>query len=165
MASYLKDRYQYIVEKNEKGGEIISEKEKVLRGVPQCSVLGPLLYILYMNDVLDEIFKYIFQYADDTSAVVSINDSEDLTLKTQECRQILENWFISNNLKLNVSKTQCLHFKYHKPDSHFEFQHKNTLKLPFLVSGWMLHLIGLNILNTWQTLLVDIATLLECFPP
>ena len=75
-------------------------------GVPQGSILGPLLFLLYINDLqfasdlLDPIM-----FADDTNLFYSNKDINTAFLKVNDELQKINEWFISNKLSLNVKKT------------------------------------------------------------
>lgn len=76
-------------------------------GVPQGSILGPLFFIVYMNDIANssELFKFII-YADDTSLFTT---SKDTNLINKELEKVYV-WLCENRLSLNVSKTKCMVF-------------------------------------------------------
>ncbi|KAL0868298.1 hypothetical protein ABMA27_007827 [Loxostege sticticalis] len=79
-------------------------------GVPQGSVLGPLLFLLFINDLPNIIQHKCFLFADDTTVVIkcdnlnSFNDDINKTIKS-----IIE-WLNLNNLKVNINKTKCIQF-------------------------------------------------------
>ena len=79
-------------------------------GLPQGSILGPLLFILYINDnsnlFINSIDTKLILYADDTS--ITINNANNS--KINENLKILSNWFINNKLQLNISKTKVMYF-------------------------------------------------------
>ena len=109
--SYLSNREQCVIATDQIGNQIFSQREKVKRGVPQGSILGPLLYIIYTNE-LSSLTQNAFQFADDTSVIISIDPKEEEHIKILDTLSVLENWFSSNNLLLNVEKTQLIKFNY-----------------------------------------------------
>ena len=76
MKNYLAQRYQY----TDIGG-VLSDLAEVLAGVPQGSILGPLLFIIYINDFPFSTGFQSFLFADDTSLLLSGNSLE--TVRTQ----------------------------------------------------------------------------------
>ena len=80
-------------------------------GVPQGSVLGPLFFILYVNDMLKAATGVEVQlYADDTVLYCSGLTAEEAALKLQPCLQKFSNWCGANKLTLNVKKTKLMSF-------------------------------------------------------
>ena len=84
-------------------------------GVPQGSILGPLLFLIYMNDLVNvsDLLQYIL-FADDTNIFYSHNDYSSLITNLNIELPKLSLWFRSNMLSLNVSKTNFIHFKSRK---------------------------------------------------
>ena len=106
--SYLSDRMQTVRVSGK-----CSAMSKVPHGIPQGSVLGPLLFILYSSPVADIISKHglmCHSYADDTQIYFYCKPEEmsDLANKFAECTLELEAWMASNRLKLNCEKTEIL---------------------------------------------------------
>lgn len=101
-----------------KSGKITSSKlEVVKKGVPQGSILGPLLYILYTNE-LPEVTKLpTVQFADDTTIIFNMNKTENISAEIFDKLEVLEKWFTANNLSLNISKTKLMQFSY---DAHHD---------------------------------------------
>ncbi len=105
-ASYLANRQQYVqIDKTK------SNIEDINCGVPQGSILGPLLYLIYVNDISKSTNADIMSFADDTSLFVS--DSNVTTLYERanvEMKNLFE-WFCANGLSLNPRKTKFMVFK------------------------------------------------------
>lgn len=107
LASYLNDRECYV-----KVGEKFSHVFKTDIGVPQGSVLGPLLFLLFINE-MPECFTdgSVITFADDTSIVVSGRTPEELQISVKMVVDAFNNYCSRNNLILNVDKTVYINFK------------------------------------------------------
>lgn len=104
LESYINDRKQLVTWEQD-----ISEWKTIEMGVPQGSVLGPLLFLVYINDLTANITaKLTCLFADDTTFVNTHVDSVILKNKTQLSLTEAKEWFHSNNLKLNEGKTEIL---------------------------------------------------------
>lgn len=101
---YLTDRKQKV-----KCGDVISEEKDINMGVPQGSILGPLLFALYIND-LGTILKLCkcHLFADDTVIYLEgINIMEIIDTVNRELKMVSD-WFAVNKLKLNLNKTKAM---------------------------------------------------------
>ena len=124
LLSYLIDREQCteIRQSNKYGWKTCyqSSFQKVKYGVPQGSVLGPYLFLLYINDLSDLVSKKgmgITLYADDTTILVSNNTLEELKLSINGLCIELRNYFTAHNLVPNISKTSYILFNLCKANT------------------------------------------------
>lgn len=105
--SYLSDRTQAV-----KIDSFISDEETVTFGVPQGSVLGPTLFLIYVNELcnLQDVGGRIISYADDT-AIVFVNKTWDsVYCRATEGLAHVSNWLTDNLLTLNIQKTNYICF-------------------------------------------------------
>ena len=77
-------------------------------GVPQGSILGPLFFILFANDLPDSVNSELDEYADDSTMTESDKNIIKInTNMTESCNQV-KDWMIENRLCLNADKTKLL---------------------------------------------------------
>ena len=103
---YLHNRQQYVSFRTQD-----SLKQNITCGVPQGSILGPLLFLIYVNDIINSspLLNFVI-FADDTSVFYSHRDLNHLNnLLNWELLKISQ-WFKCNKLSLNVNKTNFIHF-------------------------------------------------------
>lgn len=116
-SSYLEGRTQIVeIQQTHKGTSYNykSKPQPITRGVPQGSVLGPILYILFTNDLPDIINTNrnakCIMYADDTTLLLRNNSAQELHEDTISTIDKVITYCNQNDLALNASKTVCMHF-------------------------------------------------------
>ena len=82
-------------------------------GVPQCSILGPLLFILYIDDLLD-LLQELMAYADDTISPLHGSNWIMLAIQLSQKLDIIYSWLYQNHLTPNVSKSTYITFGNYK---------------------------------------------------
>ena len=107
--SYLSDQYQFT-----RVNSSDSEWRKITCGVPQGSVLGPLLFIIYMNDLAHISRFSVSLYADDTCLVLSHVDLKQLETICNNELEIIDDWFKANRLTANLKKASKYMLTYGK---------------------------------------------------
>ena len=96
-----------------------SEEAQVTCGTAQGSILGPLIFILYINDIFKSIHTsgQIYMYADDTLIVCRSKDIQEATSEIQNALGKMFTWCTANKLSINLSKTKHMTIQHSKPDS------------------------------------------------
>ena len=113
--SYLSDRKQFVFFNG-----VSSNVLDISCGVPQGSVLGPLLFLLYINDLPNISNKLqFFLFADDTNLYYESDDLAELEKTMNKELKLLSLWLNVNRLALNIGKTNFIIFRgYKKPLNH-----------------------------------------------
>lgn len=114
--SYLTNRQQVVYIPN-----TFSKSQKVLCGVPQGSVLGPLLFSVYINDLPNSSEFETRLFADDTALFLSDKDLKSLNKKVNTELIKIEQWLNSNKLSLNYSKTNYLLIRPKSRNPNYNF--------------------------------------------
>ena len=106
-ASYLLNRYQSV-----RVNGVTSSSLPVTCGVPQGSILGPLLFLIYINDMnLAVESSTIFHFADDTNLLYSSKTIKKLKQNLNKDLMLLYDWLCANRLSLNTGKTEFIVFR------------------------------------------------------
>jgi len=81
--------------------------------VPQGPILGPLLFLLYINDLQSHINEAkLVLYADDTNILVTVKNEEDLYTRLSVVTKQLDGWLYKYGLVVNTIKTVAMSFHY-----------------------------------------------------
>lgn len=136
--NYLTDRYQYVAINQE-----TSPRARVNKGVPQGSILGPLLFIVYVNNLcsIPDSPKLIM-YADDTNIFFAGSSISQLEKSVNTYLNKLSSWIKLNKLRLNASKTKYILFApINKPRNislsvSFEGQTLEQVKVQKFLGVW-----------------------------
>ena len=103
--SYLTNRKQRVVINGKK-----SEWTYITAGVPQGSILGPLLFLIYVNDIINHIESEILLFADDTCIFEPVTDPRESILKMNRDLERLSSWATQWLVNFNPTKTKFLIF-------------------------------------------------------
>jgi len=119
-----------------KRGKVISSTREVDIGVPQGSILGPLLFSLYINDLpLNIPYAKTVLYADDTNVMITGSNLNTLQENVNNSITAAQTWFSTNKLIVNTDKTSTMRFNNHQKLNpvvpNVSFNHK---KLPNCVT-------------------------------
>ena len=117
--SYLTDRLQYVAYNGFKSSDYSSSS-----GVPQGSVLGPLLFNIFINDVGNALEVHFLMYADDIKLLHRISSLNDCTTLQNNISK-LSSWCVKNNLTLNVQKCNVMSFSTRDSEYTYEYTVNN----------------------------------------
>lgn len=103
--SYLTGREQYV-----QVGDFRSENMIVTKGVPQGSILGPLLFSLYINDIVQFVDVEVILFADDAVFIISDDSLQGMYDKIRKLFSDLAKYLVSNKLVPNLGKSKLMFF-------------------------------------------------------
>ena len=142
LSNYLTNRKQYV---NVDGHS--SNLLDVTCGLPQGSILGPILFLIYINDICN-VSDLLVLFADDTNIFCSGNSPVELQVILNHELSKLYVWFSVNKFSLNLEKTNYILFRNRPPDSDLNI-HINNIKLSRVQSTQFLG-IDINEKNNWK---------------
>ena len=145
--SYLKNRKQFV-----KLDNYNSKLLNIKTGVPQGSILGPLLFLLYINDFCKlTLHGKIITYADDTVILYSCTNLQNLQNSMNEDLLVIKNWFNANKLSININKTKFINFSIYGPSELISLHYHQitcnmyNCKCPPLQQVSTIKYLGLNV--------------------
>ena len=110
MESYLTNRKQFVSINGKNSPNLTLNF-----GVPQGSILGPLLFVIYINDIPEtHRFAKFILYADDANIILTANTMQEIEEHFKSLSNILVEWVNGNGLALNVKKTNYMIFAKNK---------------------------------------------------
>ena len=157
ITSWLSGRFQKVVLNGQ-----TSDPVPVLSGVPQGSVLGPVLFLIFINDIPENIRSSVRLFADDCVLYRNIESPTDCQILKDDLNSLAQ-WEADWQMKFNVAKCHSMRVTRHPPDKHIQFDytlhqqrleqvHLGTLrklhtKHLFVLSSSMHHIFGIPIMK------------------
>lgn len=129
LRSYLNERVQCVEITKTIGRHQKQYRSSYLHsnlGIPQGSILSPLLFLLYINDLPKAVNNDCILFADDSTLIVKHKNKYNLESHINVAIDKAINWLEQNNLKIIMTKTNIIHFQTHKADkTNLNINYKN----------------------------------------
>lgn len=131
--SYLLNRKQLTrITKFDNNSNSVVKFDSELRindfGVPQGSILGPLLFLIYVNDLPRALTHDCVLFADDTTIILDCKNRNTYEAEINKTLDDVIKWLDANKLKINIEKTKLINFKtYKSKNTHLNVAYKNSL--------------------------------------
>lgn len=165
--SYLSNRSQMVEVNNTNEikreiNNIRSDLISIKGSIPQGSVLGCTLFLIYINDFPNILNHKCTLFADDISVITSISSTTELTEKLDNILDTTTNWLRIHNLELNLTKTKLIQFRpFQRNKIQFTYKHKNT-PIEMINSATLLG-IEIDSTLTWKKHVQTLARKLSSF--
>ena len=91
----------------------------MLRGVPQGSVLGPLLFVIFISDIDDGILSKISKFADDTKLCRAVGDDQEAAIQREDLRRMFR-WSQDWQMLFNLEKCSVMHMGKRNQEVSYE---------------------------------------------
>ena len=140
--SFLTERRQRV-----KLGSCFSNWRAINGGVSKGSVLGPVLFLVMINDLLDE-WSDRWKYVDDSTAAESV--MPDCNSKLQDLVDYIYSWTVKNNMKLNVTKCKEMVFDFSEEKRNFPSLQIDNTEVERVNSAEILGVTIQNNMNWWE---------------
>ena len=121
--SFLSDRQQCVVVNGTK-----STSEAVKSGVPQGTVLGPVLFLLHINDITENVSSETLLFADDCVCYREIKDINDCEILQRDINRLGE-WAVSNGMRFQPAKCNIMRLSRKRNNINFKYTLKGITEL------------------------------------